>query len=334
MPNLRHSLFWGPSGSGKTAAIIEMILDYLAQNPNGIARVYVGDGSKSSYLDTGLVDSGRIQLFDYSSRDWPLSTMQDICEGKFPKDPNDPKSPMLAPTPDELKRIGFWVYEGLATGSQYIMGDKKGGLSEQSARGIKVGQDSPIKITDAELDSKGNYMAGSGTGYVFGGNPMAHYNFAQRRVLGWLERTKTLPGWVIWTTHERTSEDTSTTGEKLIGPEAAGKALTAGLPKYFSETLHFTIALGQKKQIDKVTEKNVSISKAEYRLYTREHFDPDGMTPLVYKAVNRCMIPSMMPDYLVGENPGDNIRKFYAIMKEAASIKVKKILDTTQLGVV
>jgi len=330
MPNQRHSLFWGPTGSGKTTAIIEMLLDYFHQNPDGIARVYVGDGSKASYLDTGLVEAGKIQLFDYSTRDWPLSTMQDICEGKFPQDPNDPNSPLVFPTPEELAKIGFWVFEGLSTASQYIMGDKKGGLSEQSARGVKIGQDSPIRITDAETDSKGMYVPKSGTGYVFGGNPMAHYNFAQRRVLGWIERTKALPGWVIWTAHERMGEDTGTTGEKIIGPEAAGKALTAGLPKYFSEALHFTVAFGSKNLVDKVTDKNIKVSNLEYRLYTRSHFDPDGMTQIPYIAVNRCMIPSMLPDYLVGKEPGENVRKFYTIIKEAATEKVKKILDTTK----
>lgn len=331
--NKRHAMFWGPSGAGKTTAIIEMLLDFLATYPDKIARVYVGDGSKASYLDTGLVQSpdnpnGRIQLLDYSTRDWPLTTMQDICEGKFPKDPFDPTSPLVSPTPEEFAKIGFWVFEGLSTASQYIMGDKKGGLSEQSARGVKIGQDSPIRITDAETDSKGNYIPNTGSGYVFGGNPMAHYNFAQRRVLGWIERTKALPGWVIWTAHERAAEEGGTTGEKLIGPEAAGKALTAGLSKYFSETLHFTIALGSKNQVDKVTEKNVKLSTLDYRIYTRDHYDPDGMTGLVYRAVNRCMIPSMMPDFLSGKEPGENIRRFYTILKEAADKKVKKILDT------
>jgi hypothetical protein len=38
----------------------------------------------------------------------------------------------------------------------------------------------------------------------------------------------------------------------------------------------------------------------------------------------------MLPDYLVGKEPGENVRKFYTIIKEAATEKVKKILDTTK----
>jgi len=326
--NTRHELFWGESGSGKTTAILDLLAQFFRQHPDKKARVYVGDGSKSSYLDTGLVESGHIQLCDYSLRDWPISTMQDICAGRFPADPNDPISKMLDLTPEDFETIGFWVFEGLSTASQYLMGHRKGGLAEQAARGIKIGQDSPFQITDADTDTNGKYVKGSGTGRVYGGNPVSHYNFAPRQVLTWLEGTKTLPGWGIWTAHERAAEDL--TGERLVAPEAAGKALSAGLSKYFGNTLHFTTALGTKKAQDSVTQKNINQSSLEYRIYTRDHFDPDGQTPLRYRAVNRCAMPEMLPDFLTG--PG-SITTFYEILAKASlerySIKTTIIPEVT-----
>lgn len=317
--NIRHECFWGESGSGKTTAILELLLEYFKTNPNKKARVYVGDGSKSSYLDTGLVESGHIQLCDYSIRDWPISNMQDICRGQFPKDPSDPTSPMLPFTPADYQNINFWVFEGLSTASQYVMGYKKGGLAEQSGRGVKIGQDSPFQIIESDTDANGRYIDKTGTGRKFGGNPQSHYAFAQRQVLSWLELTKLLPGWVIWTAHERQGDDTA--GEKIVAPEAAGKALSAGLPKYFGNTLHFTTALGTKKAVDATTSKNVNNANIDYRLYTRDHFDPDGITPLRYRAVNRCAVPSLLPDFLSGKNPGDNVKQFYKTLKEAAAQK-------------
>ena len=311
--NIRHECFWGESGSGKTTAILELIYDYLTKNPTKKVRVYVGDGSKPPYYDTGLVESGHIQLCDYSLHNRPISTMQDICSGKFPENPEDPNSKFLDLTPEDFQTIGFWVFEGLSTASQYLMGSRKGGLAEQAARGIKIGKDSPFQIVEQDTDENGRYKKGTGTGRVYGGNPMSHYNFAQRQVLTWLEATKTLPGWVIWTAHERVGEDTA--GERLVAPEAAGKALSAGLSKYFGNTLHFTTALGTKKQQDATTQKNVNQSSVDYRLYTRDHFDPDGITPLRYRAVNRCPIPGEMPDYISGER---NVIKFYDILIAAA----------------
>jgi hypothetical protein len=135
-----------------------------------------------------------------------------------------------------------------------------------------------------------------------------------------------LPGWVIWTAHERVGSD-SQTGEKVIGPETAGQALSAGLMKYFGNTLHFTTALGSRNIKDSITDKQVKKSNLEYRIYTRDHFDPDGMTALVYRAVNRCKIPSKLPDYLTDPNPGQAIMQFYTIITEAAQEYMKKRLD-------
>lgn len=317
--NTRHECFWGESGSGKTTAILELLLDYFKANPDKKARVYVGDGSKSSYLDTGLVDSGHIQLCDYSMRNWPISTMQDICSGMFPDDPNDPTSLMLPLTPQDFSTVNFWVFEGISTASQYIMGYKKGGLAEQAGRGVKIGQDTPFQIVEQETDTNGRYMDKTGTGRKFGGNPMSHYSFAQRQVLSWLELTKLLPGWVIWTAHERQGDDTA--GEKIVAPEAAGKALSAGLSKYFGNTLHFTTALATSKKQDTSTGQNVKNASLDYRLYTRDHFDPDGVSQLRYRAVNRCADPALLPDFLSGKNPGDNVKRFYDILKTAATKK-------------
>jgi hypothetical protein len=131
-----------------------------------------------------------------------------------------------------------------------------------------------------------------------------------------LEKSKSFPGWVVWTAHERATED-KISGEKMIGPEIVGGALTASISRIFQNTLHFTTVAAKKKVKDPHSEKMIDIITPEYRLYTRDHFDPDGATFVKFKAVNRCTKPEMMPDYLIGKGPGDNILDFYEKMVEA-----------------
>lgn len=321
----RIECYYGESGAAKSSAIAALIEKIFRETGKSF-RGYVGDGSAATYQDWGLVDVGAVHLCDYTIRDWPVTTLQQICEGMWPEDPEDPKSKMRKLTPEELARTAGWFIEGLSVGSNYLMGNKKGGLAEQSGRGVKIGQDSPISIKDLDTSQTGAYVAGSGPGTTVGGNPPAHYNVAQRQMLTNIERTKQLPGLVIWSAHERAGED-SVTAEKVIGPEVAGKALSAGLSKFFNNTLHFTIATKVTgKTADATTGKSVSGVVNEYRLYTRDHMDPDGLTAVKYKAVIRTPRPDLIRDYYVSAKPGAHVIEFY---EDLAKAKAAQIADIT-----
>lgn len=299
----RFECFYSESGAGKTTGLIYLIAKVFNETGK-IARVYVGDGSKMSYIEAGLVDAGVVQVMDFATRDYPLTVTQQICEGWWPVDPEDPQSKLRKLTPEEMAQTGVWVFEGLSVMGAYIMGGIKGGLAYRGGQGEKIGQDSPIQIVDP-------------SGLKFGGNPMSHYNVGQRHMLQNIQRTKALPGhFVIWTAHERLGEDVES-GEKLIGPEIIGKAMTSWISREFNNTLHFTLATKVDKTTDRTTGKNVGKANREYRIYTVDHFDPDGLTMVKYKAVNRCVIPDVIPEYLVGAKPGDNILEFYRLMTEA-----------------
>jgi hypothetical protein len=56
------------------------------------------------------------------------------------------------------------------------------------------------------------------------------------------------PNIVVWTAHERSTQD-KISGEKLVGPEAAGEAITANLPRHFNNTLHFVTASSAKEKV-------------------------------------------------------------------------------------
>lgn len=335
----RIDCYYGQSGTGKSEAIAAVIRQIYEQD--GLkSRVLLGDGSKATYIDQGLVDAGAVEICDFSIRPWPLTTMARLCEGYWPVDVDDPTSALRAPKLEDLKNIGVLAVEGLSVGAQYLMGDNLGGLAEQSGRGIKIGQDTPVFSKDCLFDKTGSPVKGSGPKILdaagkpvdeinsYGGNPVAHYGYAQRRLLANIERTKAFPHMVIWSAHERSTQD-KVSGEKLVGPEAAGEAMTSNLPRVFNNTLHFVTASRKKdKKKDDHTEAMVTELEAEFRVYTRDHFHPDGAMFVKYKAVTRgASAATGMPEYLTSETPGKSILEFYqklADLRESRAAGLKK----------
>jgi hypothetical protein len=388
--NRRIVCLYGESGSGKSEAIIALLIwqlkQWRAKGLNYIARVYVADGSLATYLDTGLVinppdgepnPDGLIEVCQYNIYEWPLDVTNQIAEGWFPEGgqhgarlvpPQGLKAraalggqPAVAAAPAQTNydRVRLWVYEGLQVMGEYIMGSyKKGGLAEQAARGIKIGPDAAIRIASEEYAIDPNTglpdltrpIKGSGSGAAYGSNGTAHYGLAQTHMAGVIERTKGLPGWVVWTTHERTAKDKS--GYKkdglkadarefggapvIIGPAVVGDALTATIQKTFNEVLHFQTAtrLVQAKDNDPTSGKRVNQVVKEHRIYTAEHLDPDGETNLKFKAIVRSASPKFVKEYYTGTaEEGSGIVKLYEDLAKAALEKQRRALEAAGVKV-
>lgn len=324
----RIDLFYGPSGSGKSTGIVAIIKAAFKENGKPW-RILVGDGSAATYADAGLIDAGVVELADYSVRDWPLTTFKALCQGSWPREVEDPASPLAPMTPADFKKYGGYAIEGLAVAGQYIMGDHvKGGLAYQSARGVKIGQDSPMKLVDSDYNEKtGLPIGGTGTGEVFGGNPVAHYGFGQRQLMSAFERSKKLPGWVIWTTHERSAED-KLSKNIIIGPEGLGEALTTNLSRHFGNTLHFTTAAKVEKQLDAHTAKQIGVLDSEYRIYTRDHFHPEGTTMVKYRAVTRFpqgADATKLKLYYESDQPGVAVLDLYRTIADAKREAIEQL---------
>jgi hypothetical protein len=307
----RLELFYGPTGSGKTEGIIARMI-YYAEKFGLKSRAIVGDGSKASYYDSGLVDAGILEVAEYTPREWPVTTLKRFSEGWWLSDPEDPLSELRPPTAEDGP-FGVVGIEGIAVGANYLMGHNKGGFAYRAGQGEKIGQDSPIVIFDGDRDSTGKLVKGSGPGESYGGNPLAHFGQVQRLMLTNIERSKLLPAsMVIWTTHERGSED-KVSKEILVGPEVVGGAATASLPRLFNNTWHFSTATDREKQKDDHTGKLVDVLDVEYRVYTRDHVHPDGTTSVKYKATTRGVSADELPLFLTGK-PGEAVNKLYELI--------------------
>lgn len=316
IPNRIFDLYYGQSGTGKSRAAAQVAIQIHKQTGKKV-RVCVGDGSLQTYAP--LINAGIVEGMEYTHREWPFDVCQRITEGWFPADPFDPSSPLIEPEKNGANDIGGYIIEGAAVMGAYAMSGLKGGLAWLSAHGHKIGQDTPYEIPQGDTDAKGNFTSGPKT--KFGGNPMAHYNVAQKLVTDSVQRSKSLSRYVIWTTHEQTNdpEKNQLVKELVVGPEVVGRSLTASFQRMFGNTLHFQTVANKKDKIkDATTGRDMIDLDLDYRIWTRDHFSPDNNTMIRYKALTRG-VDDLEPYY-------DSITKYYDAVIESG----QKSLDIVQ----
>ncbi len=253
-----------------------------------------------------------MDYYDYSIHDYPISTMEQLAEGAWPLDPLDPKCKFAPATPESMGNLALTCFEGLMVAGDYIMGDRLGGFANRASKGERIGGASEIILIDGELNAAGKWDGKSGTGRSYGGHTQSHYGQGQERLFGAVKRSKGLPGWVIWTSHERFAEKA-----RVIGPASIGEAGVANTPLHFGNTLHFVTAECQKKQVDPHTQKSISVIDVEYRIHTRKHFQAEGTVLVPCLAVSRVDHPDMMPSFLTSDVPGESIQEFYRIVEKS-----------------
>lgn len=283
LPSRIFDLYYGQPASGKSEAARQMV-ENVYKATGKTARIIVGDGSTATYEH--LQDLGIAKICEFSHRHWPPVVMEKLTEGWFPID--GPHGELVAPAnqPD-FANVGMYVFEGASVVGTYMMSSIKGGLAWLSGNGVKIGQDSPFQMFMGELDDKGKLK--DGPGRTYGGNPMSHYGVAQRHIMDAVTRSKGLSPYVIWTAHEATNDPDKNVLNKelLVGPEVAGKALTANFQRMFGNTLHFQTVAKKVNLTDDHTGRQRTDLDIDYRIWTRDHFSPDNNTTIRYKAVTR-----------------------------------------------
>lgn len=324
-------LLYGTTLRGKSKAVVELIR-YLHKQSGKKALAYVGDGGTETYLNAGLVEAGVLDVIEFDQLDYPFTVADMMTKGWAPDPANKGK---WGPQPDYKDKYILTVFEGATVLGKYLMGSNKGGLAYRAGQGELIGNkndDAVVRIKDDDMGWMGE------KGIAVGGNTMSHYRLVQPRLLEFVKQSKKLPGWVIWTAHPVETYDKDEggkagdygklQGKTLVGPEFAGKALASWVSREFGNTLHFDVATKFDTEKDSVTGKMVKENEREYRIYTRDHYDPDGNTMVEYRAGNRCAIPSMMPDFLKqekDERAGFALVRFYQTMAEARAKEAESL---------
>ncbi len=331
LPRRLFDLYVGKPASGKSEAIARLIEEVCAQNPGKKARICVGDGSAITYEH--LVEDGRAELMEFSHRDYPTKTLRRLAEGWWPADLKDPQSPLIPP--DKQPSIGdvaVYVFEGLSVGGRYILGLVKGGLAQRAAQGEKLGPDAVTRWIDGELDKNGRPVDADS---AFGTNGTAHYMAAQQALVEIVQTSRGLSApYVVWTAHEAVAEQQTNigdlknpvklkTGDVIVGPEVAGKALTPIVQRVFGNTLHFQSLSKKVKsaEVDEFVGQTGMDLDLHYRIWTRDHFAVDGQSQLRYVACVRA-VPQTFPQYFTNPEPGVAVLDLYTALCDIRDSKM------------
>jgi hypothetical protein len=234
----RSILLYGDSGDGKSAQLGELA-KHLYKTTGKKTLVYSGDGG--GYLTIQpLINLGVIQIVDCTTWERPFEWLNKIVQGMIP---NPSGAGWVSALTDE---IGGVDYEGLTGSGELLMQD----LAEQTAKGANIGGGPNISFTQGEVK--------------VGGNNMAHFGVVQSRLSAAVAQSQRLPvDYVCWTALARRGQDQDTMAT-ILGPQAVGKALTSEIPRWFQ--LCFRLMA--------VPANPVLKTKAEHRLYLRDHNDP------------------------------------------------------------
>lgn len=299
-------LVYGKTGTGKTTWWGELAA-HIFRTTGQTTRLYAGDNT-ATVENSGLIDDGIVEVFPFMNRNFPLTVTKKITQGEWPKDLATPAKDAsdlvpFAKSPGGEK-VGLVVFEGISVMAEYIMGSQEGGLADRAAKGEDLGPAAAIRIIEGQER--------------FGSNGMGHYGLAQRRIIDMLRTSQALThsAMVVWTAHERAAEDKDDGNEKIIGPDAAGKAITAKVGLWFDHVVHLTTATRKVRGKDPATGKDVDSYVIERRAYNRDHADPDGTVFVRYLANVRCPLvggKNPMPEFITPPSP----LKMFGILAEA-----------------
>jgi hypothetical protein len=246
-------LIFGDSGDGKTALIGEFAKWVFKESGGKIdpstkkavggkrTRVYSADSGGWQTIQP-IVDVGIVEVIPMLTIPSAFSWIDKISKGMVPEEKLVNGKKMISWVP-KLEGIGCMAYEGITAFSDSLMQN----MADKAAAGINIGGDGAFNFTDGDK--------------VIGSNNRGHYMQAQSGV----SRAVAASQWLlpqdmycIWTAMARRGEDENTA--VVLGPQAAGKALTHDLPRWFT----YTFRVSAEPQED---------GSVKHKLYLEDHKD-------------------------------------------------------------
>jgi hypothetical protein len=290
---LESLLVYGVSGAGKTTQGQELAKYISKKMGKKLHLASCSGGGWTSIqpaIDAGIIDATYIR-----GRSFPVETMDKISRGYWPEHPDDPESPLIAPSQQkDWSDVGGEMFDSMTESCEWMMSY----INSQEAAG-------KIKISAQSANFKDG-----GTSY--GSPSQAHYGNVQSRIADFVAQSKGLRGiYVLWTALElKATDDNSRL--PLYGPDVVGKAKTAVACAWFDNTLHLylTGAGGLKK------------GTMQRRLYLTNHFEDDQIP---YVAKNRGHFYAPLPEYLEGDKC--SLAVFLELLEESHAKAKLKLME-------
>jgi hypothetical protein len=221
-----------------------------------------------------LVDAGIVEAWAVNQWENRIEAIDLACQGYWPADPLDPRSPILAPTANnKLRDVGLYAFEGLTSFGSHIM-------SAVKRPGVSLSQDPAYVLTDG----KSKYAGGS----------MAAFGFVQDRIYDFVVKSHMIPlvDRVLWTALEAKGEEEGTK-IPIFGPAIEGRKSIGKAGQWFANLIHLETAVVEVRE-DKEA-KQLSL-KTEVWAYLRSHADPNSKVVFPAKVRAPFEFAGMVPE--------------------------------------
>ncbi len=305
-------IIYGPTGSRKTSQIREFA-KYTYEKTGKITRLISMDGGGWATAQD-MVNAGVIEVWRLVDEEKLLSAVHAASKGAWPKNlKNGIRGPGLIFVPardkkeESLREVGAYAIEGLLSIASAVM-------RTLVHDGRKISEDVVSKFTEESDFGQ----------FSFGAPAKAHFGFVQNFVLDIIRNFSSLPGLdrVLFSSLEGKGEDRLTKALQY-GPAVAGSAITAAVPQYVGDCLHFEDFI-EEAGIDPNNPKQ-KLQRPRVRAWFTQH--PDPQTGVLWPAKSR-LIPSKIAEFKKRIGPNG-----YFVLPDADTPKVEDIHLGTYLRV-
>lgn len=271
----KSSIWYADSGDTKTSQI-GYFAKWLFETTGKRTRLVSSDGGGWAPIeDRGLMhpDIGIVEGFDISSRSLIYGDIHRIADGFWPTIIDGKRVfqniEQCRTTPQEWQNIGAYAIEGIKSLSRCLlsyMSTYKDGAGE---RLYKV----PFVVEEG--------------GYETAGTDKGHYGVVHTVIHNLIvQRFSKLPvDYIIYTSLVGKGKEKSTK-DAVLGPECVGDALTADLPQWVGDCLHFA---RQQVTLKSGATKEIVVS------WFQKHTDPNSGFPYLAKC---RLVPELYPKML------------------------------------
>jgi hypothetical protein len=352
----KADVYYGATGTHKTSNLGKAAV-WAMKKFGKSTRLVSADGGGWEPIDS-LVEAGIVIPWQIRDRKFQIESIDQACQGYWPRDPTDPTSELIAPFSityeGTCSRCGHVMKATVAPRQQAYPCSKckelnppitvpvvivakrtpnpENNLTEVAMvefEGLTSFGDlmlSHLMRSKASLSQDPSYVWEDGTTAYAGGN-QTYYGFVQQRLQEFVMKSNMLPvEKVVWTALEGKGID-DLTKAPIFGPSIVGKQATGKAGAWFGAMLHFEAceSLGAVEQ-DPTLKGGVVKINSSVRMYLRNH--ADAFTKVMFPAKTRApyMYGSQMPEYM--ETDVEKLYNQIDQLKEKALTEVRQIKES------
>lgn len=289
----RADLLYGTTGTTKTSRLGD-IAEYLKRKYKKNSRLISADPGGWEVIQS-LVDDGTVSAFALiQSRKNLYETMNRLCLGYWPQNPEDPQSPLVPPQQNGLKDVGGVFFEGLTSWCDLMMRVNTTDLVNVQVPRSEAEKFNKIKSGDFERRFASQ----------------TDYGSIQDDIAAFVRDSGMLPvKKVVWTALEQKGEDDQK--KPVYGPDLIGRKATGRCGPWFGNFIHMDFMLTSNQVKAPAGEGTITVQKLVPVMFLRNHLDSNDPTKIPWPAKTRAprTMWNAVPDFFE-----PRMDKFYEFM--------------------